>query len=852
MERLFRSFALVAVATASILAGSANAADKYWDRNSTTAGAGSTTATLNGTWDTGTTANWTTSSAGTIATTTWTAGDRAIFAAGADSSGVSYNVTISATGSPHNVTGGLTVEEGNVTLVQTSGSAINIGSGTVRINDNAKLSIGLITSVTHTSGGGGVVLDGTLSTTLTSVGSSFYSANANITIGSSNTGTIDVPASTSDSRYGSASAGFILDNGTGNTTLTKSGAGTFGVQASGHTFSKLAVTGGQYRAGGSNTTSNENSLAGPAGVFGALPASFMSDNITLSGGGGIGTTNNLTLHNNRGITLGTGGGTLATDNTVTLTVPGAISGSGALSVGRVLASSSGSGTVTLSSTSNSWSGGTNVTDGTLKLGAAGVIPDASAVTLTGTGILDLNGNNETVGVVQINSSSARITGAGVLTGSSYDVRATNTTSSQGISANLGGTGSLTKSTSGAALLTAANSYSGSTTISAGTLSIDGDATLGNGAGTLNLSGGTLNTTATRNNTTDPVANPVNVTANSAITTTSAAATAQLNLSSNTIGGTGGTLTFRNDGADAATDEFQPRFTGNGFNMARPMVLASGNLNSIVRLSSFNGTGTTQTFSGDISGSGVFERNASSQNGGGETVFSGANTYTGGTNVLRGTLTINNATGSGTGSGAVVVGGTLANGVLQGMGTIITASGVAVNAGGALAGTLTFGSLATPTSLSFNGGTLAPGNSAGTITLAGGGAVVFDSASTLEYDLNGSDTTVGGGVNDLLTGVGDLTLGGTLNVTDIGPANSFASAPVGTSWRLINYTGTLTGPGLDLGTMPAIDPSLKFAIDTSMIGQVNLTIQNVPEASAFIAVGLVGAMCWFARKRLIGC
>src|SRR5262245_43596032 len=90
-------------------ATSAPAATTYWDINGATAGAGGATPT--GTWDTGTTANWTTDSTGASATTTWSANDSAFFSAGTDASG-SFTVTIPSLTT--NAAAGVTVEEGTI------------------------------------------------------------------------------------------------------------------------------------------------------------------------------------------------------------------------------------------------------------------------------------------------------------------------------------------------------------------------------------------------------------------------------------------------------------------------------------------------------------------------------------------------------------------------------------------------------------------------------------------------------------------------------------------------------------------------------------------------------------------
>jgi autotransporter-associated beta strand protein len=132
------------------------------------------------------------------------------------------------------------------------------------------------------------------------------------------------------------------------------------------------------------------------------------------------------------------------------------------------------------------------------------------------------------------------------------------------------------------------------------------------------------------------------------------ATIDLNLSSDSIVGSGGaTLTFQNLAA-AGTNQFEPRFSGAGFNMASPIVIAAG-LNAATRttrLSSANATGT-QTFSGVISGAGAYRRMA-----GGTTVLAAANTYSGGTEVEGGTLTASGAAATFGAGNVTVTGGNL--------------------------------------------------------------------------------------------------------------------------------------------------------------------------------------------------
>ncbi len=145
-----------------------------------------------------------------------------------------------------------------------------------------------------------------------------------------------------------------------------------------------------------------------------------------------------------------------------------------------------------------------------------------------------------------------------------------------------------------------------------------------------------------------------------------------------------------------------------------------------------------------------------------------------------------------------------------------------------------------------GGTIAPGTSAGTLTVIAG--VYLDAASDLAYELNGTNLAVGGGVNDLLTSVTDLQLDGMLNVTET-VAGSFLAANLGDTWRLINYTGVLTDNGLQIGLMPTLSSGLAFGIDTVTPGQVNLTItQVVPEPISLALLAAGGMLITLPRRR----
>lgn len=145
-----------------------------------------------------------------------------------------------------------------------------------------------------------------------------------------------------------------------------------------------------------------------------------------------------------------------------------------------------------------------------------------------------------------------------------------------------------------------------------------------------------------------------------------------------------------------------------------------------------GTGTV-TLSGAISDGDALHRLSVVKDGPNTVVVTGANTYSGSTNITGGTLLVNNTSGSGTGTGNVIVNGT---GTLGGTGSIIVstpAEGVSI------------------VEVS-SGGTMAPGNGPnqiGTLTLQVP-QTIFLSGGTFLVDLNSTSS-------DLLSMSGVLNL-----------------------------------------------------------------------------------------------
>ena len=311
-----------------------------------------------------------------------------------------------------------------------------------------------------------------------------------------------------------------------------------------------------------------------------------------------------------------------------------------------------------------------------------------------------------------------------------------------VSSTITGGGSLTKAGSRLLILAGDNTYSGGTTISAGTLQI------GNGGSTGSVTGDIVaNATLTfkRSDT---------YTYGGVISGTSAinhAGTGTLiltgdSLDTNSLTITSGTLQMGNGGT---TGSWAGSITNNG---------------AVV----FNRS-NAQTYSRVISGTGSV-----TQAGGGTLTLSAASTYTGATAVNAGTLLINGNQVAATGAVSVAGGATL--------GGIGTTGGVVTVA---------------------NGGSLA--NAAGqTLKMAG---LNLNSASNVNVTLGAPSAT------GLFLVNGNLTLDGTLNITDGG---GFGPG----LYRLIDYTGALTDNGLVLGLTGGASASA-LAIQTATANQVNL-------------------------------
>ncbi|MGY3589125.1 autotransporter outer membrane beta-barrel domain-containing protein [Bradyrhizobium sp. USDA 4350] len=175
----------------------------------------------------------------------------------------------------------------------------------------------------------------------------------------------------------------------------------------------------------------------------------------------------------RAITLNLGGGTFQTD--ADLLLNGTISGQGALT-------KTGAGTLVLIGAST-YAGPTAIDAGRLQAAAVDSFAPASAYTVASGAVLDLNGHDQTIG---------SLAGAGAVTLGAATLTTGNDGTSTTFSGSLSGTGGLTKVGAGTLALSGINIYTGSTTVSGGTLEVDGS--IANSSNVTVNSGGTLSGT----------------------------------------------------------------------------------------------------------------------------------------------------------------------------------------------------------------------------------------------------------------------------------------------------------------------------------------------------------------------
>lgn len=424
------------------------------------------------------------------------------------------------------------------------------------------------------------------------------------------------------------------------------------------------------------------------------------------------------------------------------------------------------------------------------------------LTKTGTGTLVLSGNNTTTGgftgTTTVSAGTLRIANSNAVgavsigSGAVLNVDASSVT----LGSNISGSGSLTKTNSGSTLtLTGNGTHSGGTTLTAGNLAIGTGTNNGLGTGTLTLGGGSFSST---DNDSRTITNALSFgSASIRFGATEGAATGKGDLTftdsvSRSLGGSSPTKNWTVNNSTTVT--FNNPWTGNnGWNITK---IGTGTL-------VFNGSIATANSVNVVVSAGTLILNGAS------------NTYSGTTAVNGGTFLIN---GSKTGTGAVNVN---SGGTLGGSGSI--AGAMTLNAGGAIA----------------------PGNSIGTLS-TGNSNVTWNgetagSFAQMKFELgNIADLGVSATSDKLALGTGVLTEGsGTIFVFDF-----LGTGAVNNTYTLLTFNSTNFSVGDFTYTNLASGLSGDFILNSG-----NLQFQIVPEPSSFLMVlAAFGMMLWRQRRR----
>jgi fibronectin-binding autotransporter adhesin len=520
----------------------------------------------------------------------------------------------------------------------------------------------------------------------------------------------------------------ITNNGTGLTALTKTGVGTWNLTnpASSYTgittisggvlgVDKLA-NGGVASSIGSSSAAAANLVIGNASTLRYTGAGDTTNRLfTLAAGvtflesSGTGAvvftdTGVVTLQGNNQARVIALGGT----NTGNNTLAGSIGNAG---TGVTTLAKNDSGTWVLTG-NHTYTGSTNVNGGLLSIGGGGTTGSVASATINNFGTLAFNRSDSlTYGGAIVGTGAVQQNGAGttILTGTSTYTGGTtinagvlqlgNGGTTGGITGDvlnnsvltfnrsnlitfggvISGTGRVTQGGAGTTVLTGINTYSGGTAITAGTLQISRDENLGAASGVLSITDGTLHTTATFGS-----ARNVALAGNATLLTDAGTDF----VPSGAITGSGGLtksgagqliLTGTNTYAGGTTISAGSLRVGNGTNTGS--IIGNVVNNGALIFHRANAI----AFDGLISGTGSV-----TQFGGGVLTLTGANSYTGATTLNAGTTVLINGD--------------------QSAATGLTT----VNTGAMLGGSGTIGGDV----FIDNGGILSPGNSPGTLTIAG--------------------------------------------------------------------------------------------------------------------------------------
>ena len=786
--------------------------------------------------------------------------------------------------------------------------ATNINAGTLQVGDGG---------TTGTLGTGAVVDDGNLTINRSNAYTIANAISGTGTLNQIGTGTTTLTATNTYSGTTTISAGTLqVGNGTTVGTLGTGNVVDNGILAINHSDAVTltqAISGtGSLLQMGTGTTklaSNANTFSGGITI---------SKGAVMIGNGG-GTNGNYNLNSGSG-TITLGDANTGTSNVALQIESGTGLGQAALA-NNIVVSSQGTGTATIGSVVGSGSGtftevkslltlnrDVTLNDATTdRLGYSGKITGTGNISITGTrvsmGTTNSNGvsSNDFVGNVTIASGSILQAGAkslfpittniidnGTLRLLDGNYQAINALSGTGtittlntsgglvtdlsIGNNNGGatfagtiTGSspvltLTKNGTGTQILSGANTYTGATTINAGTLQIGNGSNTGtlgangtvysavsvavnanldfyrndaaftipnniSGAGAVNFKGtgiqGQSSYYLTGNN--SSLSGSINVLPSSriAITAANQVGTAGITINSGAGIYTNGAFTINNalslagNGWNESTGYLGAMRLQNGTNYAGPITLAAD-----ARIGAYGSTGTV---SGVISGANTVDFNSGAS---GTVILTGNNTYTGSTTISAGTLQVGNGGTTGTlGTGAYIDNASL---VFNRSNALLVSN--AISGTGALsqtgAGTTTLAADNTYAgTTTVSGGTLQVGN-AGTTGTLGAGAVTLSNNANLNY-VRAASTTIAnnisgaGSVSATITGASsNLTVDHMVNLTG-GTVNLVTDANLSVTQAIRTTNTTSAAVFLEAGKATAAGTSNGGDVTISGSGAVTV-------------------------------
>ena len=617
------------------------------------------------------------------------------------------------------------------TLTGAAGSTIDNGGFLLTVDqDGATAFDGVI------SGAGGLTLDAGSSAILSLGGVNTYTGTTTINANGITTTAAGVIADASDVTLAAAgrlvlggaetintltgAAGSAINNGGFLITIDQDGATAFdGVISGAGGLTLDAGSSAILSLGGVNTYTGTTTINANGITTTAAGVIADASDLTLAAAGALvlgGAETINTLTGAAGSTIDNGGFLLTVDQDGATAFDGVISGAGGLTL------DAGSSAILSLGGVNTYTGTTTINANGITTTAAGVIADASDVTLAAAGKLILGGA-ETVNTLT-GAALSTIDNGGFLLTVDQDAA----TAMAGIISGAGGF-ALAAGSSNALTLSGVNTYTGATTVDGGTLRLGSTTAFGTGAGGISLGGGILQ-----------LGVAINAAAWTPTITLTAPSTIDVDAAGTTID------TNITNGANLLT------ITG-GEDLIFSAVLGAG------------------------AGGLTVNMDAITDN----VILAGANTYTGATTITQGTVSFN---GVNTGASAVTVNG----GKLAGTGTIPGAT--IVNAGAILA----------------PGGT--NGDAVGTLTF--GGNVTFNGASQYVVTMTGGvvDKIVAGGlvtatgsVPTLVMQAGYSTAGIVVPVTMITytggyTAFSYASLPAG-------FTVGVSAPNVQFTAVPAV-------------------------------------------------